>query len=240
MTVTVEIADEQARPEDLQKIFDYFHSIDSTFSTYKTESEISRINRREIVREQYSPEMKEVFDLSEKTTRETDGFFDIKRADGTFDPSGLVKGWAIHNAALLIKKMGFRNFFVDAGGDIEVGGKNSENRAWSVGIKNPFNEKEIVKVVYLKDGQGIATSGTYIRGQHIYNPKKRDEVLSEIVSLSVIGPNIYEADRFATAAFAMGRNGIIFIEKLPGFEAYMIDQKGQATLTSGFEHYTHA
>jgi thiamine biosynthesis lipoprotein len=51
----------------------------------------------------------------------------------------------------------------------------------------------------------------------------------------VIGPNVYDADRFATAAFAMGRNGIEFIEKLAGFEGYLIDQERQATYTSGFE-----
>lgn len=37
-----------------------------------------------------------------------------------------------------------------------------------------------------------------------------------MVSLTVIGPDIYEADRFATAAFAMGVDGIYFLEKLGG------------------------
>ncbi len=85
--------------------------------------------------------------------------------------------------------------------------------------------------------EGVATSGTYIRGQHIYNPKERKSELTEIVSLTVIGPNIYEADRLATAAFAMGRAGINFIEKLDVFEADMIDNKGRATLTTNFDKY---
>jgi len=91
--------------------------------------------------------------------------------------------------------------------------------------------------VYIRN-EGIATSGTYIRGAHIYNPLNPQEQLNEIVSLTVIGPNIYEADRFATAAFAMGKNGIVFIEHLPGFEAYVIDVKGIATSTTGFSKYT--
>jgi thiamine biosynthesis lipoprotein len=61
--------------------------------------------------------------------------------------------------------------------------------------------------------------------------------LQDIVSLTVIGPNVYEADRFATAAFAMGKRGIYFIEQLPGFEGYMIDAAARATFTSGFERY---
>jgi thiamine biosynthesis lipoprotein len=61
--------------------------------------------------------------------------------------------------------------------------------------------------------------------------------LTEVVSLTVIGPDIYEADRFATAAFAMGQAGIIFVEQLEGFEGYLINQEGQATFTSGFARY---
>jgi len=56
-----------------------------------------------------------------------------------------------------------------------------------------------------------------------------------VVSLTVVGPDICEADRFATAAFAMGKRGIYYIEKIPGLEGYAIDQKGVATYTSGFE-----
>jgi thiamine biosynthesis lipoprotein len=116
-------------------------------------------------------------------------------------------------------------------------GKNTEGGEWSVGIRNPFNIHEVVKVVYPR-GRGIATSGSYIRGDHIYNPHKPEEKIKEIVSITVIGPDVLEADRFATAAFAMGKDGIGFIERLEGFEGYAIDAHGIATMTSGFEAYT--
>ena len=58
-----------------------------------------------------------------------------------------------------------------------------------------------------------------------------------IVSVTVIGPNAYEADRFATAALAMGRAGIGFIEQQEGLEAYVIDRDGGPRFTSGFEDY---
>jgi len=85
--------------------------------------------------------------------------------------------------------------------------------------------------------EGVATSGTYIRGNHIYNPISKKPA-DAIASLTVIGPNIYEADRFATAAFAMGPSGITFVESLEGFEAYMVDNNRIATFTSGFERYS--
>ncbi len=238
MPVTVEIAEARAKEKDIEEVFSYFTYVDEKFSIYKESSEISAINRGMLHEEQYSKDMKTIFALAEETKKLTGGYFDILTPNGAYDPSGIVKGWAIHNASELLKEKGFINFFVDAGGDIEAHGKNSEKKTWSVGIRNPFDREKIIKTVYIED-KGIATSGTYIRGAHIYVPQEREKTITDIVSLTVIGPNAYEADRFATAAFAMGKDGIFFIEKLNGFEGYMINKDGIATMTSGFETYTH-
>lgn len=232
--VTVEIVGGDAAA--LAIAFDYFRAVDERFSTYKTTSEVSRINQGVHSHSAYSPEMREVLELAGATKQATGGYFDIYTPEGTLDPSGLVKGWAVNNAAKLIRANGHENFWVDAGGDIQTGGKNTQEKEWSVGVRNPFNEKEIIKVIYPL-GHGVATSGTYIRGQHIWNPHARGPVSSDIVSLTVIGPDVYEADRYATAAFAMGADGIQFIESLPGFEGYAIDKNGRATMTSGFAAY---
>lgn len=236
MPVTVDIGDSSAA--DITAIFEYFAAVDERFSTYKEGSEISRINRGEIAPADYSGAMREVFELAEKTKRETNGYFDMTRPDGSLDPSGIVKGWAIRDAARLLAGRGFSNFFIDAGGDVQSSGTNAEGESWSVGIRNPFKADEIVKVLY-PNGAGIATSGTYIRGQHIYDPHAPGTPLEDVVSLTVIGPDVLEADRYATAAFAMGKRGIEFIEGLSGFEAYEIDRNGMARATSGFSHYTH-
>ena len=235
MPITIEIVDASAKKSDIDMIFDYFRSIDQKFSVYKNDSEITKINKGQIKPKEYSQDMKTVFKLCQQTKKETNGYFDIKHM-GKIDPSGLVKGWAINNAALMLKK-DFANFYIEAGGDIQSCGHNSQGKPWSVGIRNPFNIQQIVKIVTLS-GNAIATSGTYFRGQHVYNPKKPDRPLTQVVSLSVIGPNIYEADRFATAAFAMGLDGIKFIETLEGFEGYQIDNQGQALFTSQFTKFT--
>ncbi len=247
MPITVEIVDSQVTEDAFKKVFDYFNYVDEKFSTYKVTSEISKINRGELQPEDYSDDMKAIFLLSDETKKLTDGYFDIQTPDGGYDPSGLVKGWSILNAGNILRKEGFSNFYIDAGGDIEASGKNSKGEKWSVGIRNPFSKdpkEAIVKVVAIQD-KGIATSGTYIRGQHIYNPLdvargKPHTAITDIVSLTVIGPNVYEADRFATAAFAMGKEGIGFIQRLNGYDGYMIDKDGIATMTSDFEQYIHA
>jgi thiamine biosynthesis lipoprotein len=231
MPVSVEVIDPQVTPADLAAVYDYFTYVDEKFSTYKDTSEISAINRGELTLDRLSSDMRTIFALAEQTREDTHGYFDI-RHNGVIDPSGIVKGWAIYHAAEILQRRGFKNYYVDAGGDVEVAGHNDQGQSWRIGIRNPFQPEEFVKIVGLNRG-GIATSGTYIRGQHIYNPYQVGPI-TDIMSISVIGPNVYEADRYATAAFAMGRDGITFIENLAGFEGYLIDQNKQATLTSGF------
>ena len=235
MPVTIEVVDPAVTEDLFDDVFAYFGYIDDKFSTYKEDSEISRINRGELKLGAASEDMRTIFALAEQTRIETEGYFDILH-EGAFDPSGVVKGWAIYNAASLLRKAGAQNFYIDAGGDVQMSGRNGEGEAWRVGIRNPFEPDEIVKALSLTD-RGVATSGTYARGNHIYNPIDADDPLSEIVSLTVIGPDVLEADRFATAAFAMGRQGIFFIQSLQGFEGYMIDQDQRATYTTGFPRY---
>lgn len=235
MLITVEIVDASATPDALDMIFAYFAYVDETFSTYKPHSEIMRINTHELTLTQASTDMRAVFALAEQTRRQTSGYFDMRR-DGIYDPTGVVKGWAIEHAAALLQQQGFENFYIEAGGDIQTSGCNAQGQPWRVGIRNPFNANEIVKVLAISDG-AVATSGTYVRGQHIYNPLQPHTELREIVSVTVVGEDICNADRFATAAFAMGRAGILFIERLAEHEGYMIDARGQATYTSGFARY---
>ncbi len=121
MPITVAILDDNATQADIERVFAYFRSIDDTFSTYKEESEISKINRGELAEVDYSEAMKTILALSEQTTQETQGYFDIHR-NGIIDPSGIVKGWAIFQAAQMLKEVGFANFYIDAGGDIQVAG----------------------------------------------------------------------------------------------------------------------
>jgi FAD:protein FMN transferase len=234
MPITVEAPDPRVTASDLEAVFNYLIYVDETFSTYKETSEISRLNRGELCEDEYSEDLRTILALSEETRRATGGYFNIWHG-GVCDPSGIVKGWAVRNAARLLEARGFNTYYLDAGGDLQLAGKK-DGAPWRVGIRNPFNRAEHVKTLSLTD-QGVATSGTAIRGQHIYTPYHADQPITEIVSMTVIGPDVYEADRFATAAFAMGRMGVAFVEGLDGFEGYMIDAQRITTYTSGFERY---
>ena len=195
MPVTVAIVDGTASQAEIDNVFDYFTYVDEKFSTYKDTSEISAVNRAvtrqkhlggdtilgELPEGDWTPDMRTVFALSEETKHKTNGYFEIKTPQGLYDPSGLVKGWAIFNAAKILKKDGFDNFYVDAGGDVQTRGRNATGKKWSIGIRNPFNANEIVKTVYVQN-EGVATSGTYVRGEQIDIEKAVPA--NEIVSLT--------------------------------------------------------
>jgi len=225
---------ELKQKKDIESIFSYLRKVDERFSTYKINSEISMINRGEVAADEVSSEMRKVLALCEQTKKETNGYFDI-HINGKLDPSGLVKGWAIDNAAQLLRKQKYHNFFIEIAGDVQVFGHNEQGKKWRVGIQNPFQPGEIIKVVHLENC-GIATSGNYERGEHIHNPVT-NKPATAIASFTVIGPNVYEADRFATAAFAMGEAGLAFVESRPNLQGYMITKDQKAYWTTGFEIY---
>jgi thiamine biosynthesis lipoprotein len=77
----------------LDELFDWLRWVDATFSTVKDDSEINRINRGELRREDADPHVRQVLDRCEQLRNETDGYFDMRTPDGSLDPSGLVKGW---------------------------------------------------------------------------------------------------------------------------------------------------
>lgn len=240
MPVSIHIVG-NAIEKDINDVFTYLHHIDNVFSTYKKDSEISKINDGSLLKRNATEEVKHIFALCEETKHETNGYFDMTR-NGKINPSGIVKGYAIHMAANMLRDKGYKNFSVEIAGDIEVSGSSerksqekSSSGGWQIGIQNPFNTKEIIKVIKVTD-KGVATSGNYIQGAHIYNPKS-NEMANEIASITVIAKNVYEADRMATAAFAMGENGIQFIEQLSGFEGYMVTKDKRAIYTGGFENF---
>jgi FAD:protein FMN transferase len=234
MPVTVWIADD-AGPDDVAAVAAWFAEVNRRFSPYLAASEVSRLNAGVIGRNEASPMLAAIMALCEQTKTATNGYFDPDRA-GRFDPSGLVKGWAIARASDLLAARGWANYFVDAGGDVQAMGRNGDGQPWRVGIRNPFCRDEVIKVLALSN-RGVATSGTAARGQHIYNPWRPGPLATDVVSLTVVAPSIYEADRLATAAFAMGRGGLAFLADRPEVDAYAIAADGIATFTPGFPRH---
>jgi len=78
MPITVEVV--APDPSDLiEEAFAHFAEVDARFSPYRPDSEISAINAGRIGLGEVSAPMREVFALAERTRRDSDGYFDMRR-----------------------------------------------------------------------------------------------------------------------------------------------------------------
>jgi thiamine biosynthesis lipoprotein len=214
----------------------WLHWVDATFSTYRDESEISRLDRGELRENAVHPEVRYVLALSERLRVETDGFFDV-RATGRLDPSGVVKGWSIERASKLLITAGCPAHLVDGGGDVTLHGRPTPDDEWHVGVVHPLRLDAYCAALHLVEG-AVATSGTYERGFHVIDPHTRRPVV-DLAAVTVVGPELTLADAYATAALAMGASAPAWLETLVGYDALVVDAEGQGWETSGFDRYRH-
>jgi thiamine biosynthesis lipoprotein len=233
MPIVIDLRDEAAADELLDRAFDEFRAVDARFSTYKADSEVSRINRGNLAVEDAHADVRAILARCEELRVETGGFFDMRAASPeTIDPSGLVKGWAVDRVAALLGAAGLRHFAVSAGGDVVVRGWGLPEDCWRVGIQHPTIADKLAKVVVGTD-LAIATSGAYARGDHVFDPHTR-RPSEGVLSVTVTGPELATADAFATAAFAMGAKGPAWTARLRGHEAMTILADGRVLSTPGF------
>jgi thiamine biosynthesis lipoprotein len=225
MPIVVEVRDGDA---PLDEVFDWFRRVDDTFSTYKPDSEISRVARGE---SPASPEVRAILDRCEQLRVQTNGYFDAY-AGGTLDPSGLVKGWAVDRAAAILERAGLTDFSIAAGGDVVVRGGALPEPTWRVGIQHPRDRAAIALAIELSDA-AVATSGAYERGEHILDPRTGAPP-SGVLSVTVLGPELGLADAYSTAAFALGLDGPRWTLGLDGYEAMTVLDGDQVLFTPGF------
>ena len=231
MPWTLDVRDHDDEPAMADEVFAELERIDTCYSPFKPRSVISRLGRGELAEDEAAPEVKAVLALCRLYERQTDGYFDAW-AQGRLDPCGLVKGWAIDRACGILDRSGCRNYMIDAAGDVAVRGHRGDGSPWRVGIRHPVERDRVARVIMATD-LAVATSGTYERGPHIYDPHDGEPV-TDLLSVTVIGHDIVEVDVFATAAFAMGKRGLELIESMPHLEGYSIDTGLRGTWTSGF------
>lgn len=219
----------------VEAAFDHFRDVDTRFSTYKPDSEISRLNRGELVEQKCSEQMRDVLRMCELARVTSDGYFDIRghRSDGAIDPSGLVKGWSVEGAARILEAAGLRNYCINAAGDLRASGYVEPGKPWRIGIRNPWDAHTTAAVIAAHD-LSIATSGTYERGEHVIVPHT-GRPPDGIASMTIIGPSLTWADTWATAAYAMGIRGVEWIAReVDGYEACAISTDRQLVMTARF------
>ncbi|MFF2651564.1 FAD:protein FMN transferase [Streptomyces sp. NPDC058045] len=175
------------------------HHLDRVFSPYREDSAVSLVNRGEPVPARWQSELYQVTHLCAEAHQRTGGWFAAWRG-GRFDPSGLVKGWAVERAADLLLDAGAEHICLNGGGDIQLHGG-----PWQVGVSHPLRPGELAALVSHTEGPlALATSGPAERGCHIVDPHTGAAPSPALASLTVTAASLTEADTVATAAYAMG------------------------------------
>jgi FAD:protein FMN transferase len=150
----------------------------------------------------------------------------------TLDLGSVAKGLAVDAAAQEL--LPYRDFCIDAGGDIYLGGHNPRGGNWRVGIRHPRSRDELIDRLEVSDC-AVCTSGDYERGGHILDPRDGARQPS-LASATVIAPNAMLADALATAAFVMGpEEGIALLDRM-GVQGLLITPALERHETEGFSN----
>jgi thiamine biosynthesis lipoprotein len=159
----------------------------------------------------------------------------------TLDLGAVAKGLAVDTAA---RELGpFRDFAIDAGGDLYLGGSNPEGQPWRVGIRHPRRDGELIDSLRVSN-RAVCTSGDYERRNaegeyHIMDPRGETsgaEGRLAVASATVVAPGAMLADALATAAFVLGpRDGIQLLNRM-GVEGLIVTPNLERYETKGLCH----
>jgi thiamine biosynthesis lipoprotein len=207
--------------------FGILREMDRVFSTWQHGSDVMRLRRGEVDLAGCDPLVAASVRLGAEAARVTGGAFTTLLPDGgdlVFDPTGLVKGWAVDRATLPLLDLPGVSFCVNAGGDLVVGAHTDLPDdgpgavVWRIGIEDPSDRSRVAAAVPVTRG-AVATSGTAARGAHLYDPV-RDRMVGRAGSTTVHGPTLLWADVWATALF-VGDAGTrdLFARHAPAYRA---------------------
>lgn len=140
-----------------------------------------------------------------------------KHPQTIIDFSSIAKGFACDELGSMLERNGIRDYLIEIGGEIKMRGKNPQGEKWHVSIDRPIeNDSDVIHqsaIVLALTDKGLATSGNYrnyrrVNGKniaHIINPRTGFPEQSNLLSATIIAGNAADADAYATACMAMGK-----------------------------------
>ncbi|HUL25404.1 MAG TPA: FAD:protein FMN transferase [Streptosporangiaceae bacterium] len=206
------------------------HRADTVFSTWDRRSPVSRFRRGETGLGGLPREVGQVVAECHAARRVSGGWFDPWAMPGGFDPTGLVKGWAVDQALEVLRRSGLAGAMVNGGGDLAAFGSPAPGRRWRVGIRHPWRAGALAGIIEV--GAAVATSGCYERGPHLTDPAT-GLASGRAASATVTGPRLALADALATAVAVGGDEALAVVGGIEGYAAYLIRPDGSETSTGG-------
>lgn len=206
-----------------QDILSALGEIEQKFSAFRATSLVSRFQKGDET-VMLDPEFQEIFVRVTIAKTETRGAFD-PYFQGVYNPTGMVKGWAVEKVFQQYLKPLLRLSEIEAvclngGGDMQFETRDSSSFIWKIGIENPDHLQEMIARFQMKTG-ALATSGYSKRGRHILSQ-------SAIKQVTILDASLVQADIWATAALVLSESDfcqMIADKKLSGL--YVTDTKKQ-------------
>jgi thiamine biosynthesis lipoprotein len=152
---------------------------------------------------------------------------------------GIGKGYAVAHAARILRERGFRNFLIQSGGDLYVGGL-IQGAPWRLGIADPRNPSTSFGTLDLSDGT-FSTSGDYerafvkdgVRYHHLLDPATGAPARG-CRSVTIVSSDPTIADGLSTGVFILGAvQGMALVERLPDVEAVIVTDANEVLVSSG-------
>jgi thiamine biosynthesis lipoprotein len=151
---------------------------------------------------------------------------------------GIAKGYAVDRAVDILRKAGFRDAIVQAGGDLMCAG-SKDGKPWVSGIRDPRGARDDVFAVMQLVDHAFSTAGDYERFfildgkryHHIIDPKTGFPA-TRSRSVTIYAPNAFLADAIDDAVFILGwKKGLELVESLPDVGAVVVDDHGQVHIS---------
>jgi len=206
------------------------HHADALFSTWDLGSPVSRLRRGEVDLGDLPREVADVVAECRAARQASGGWFDPWAMPGGFDPTGLVKGWAVDRALDVLRRSGMAGAMVNGGGDLAAFGAPAPGRRWRVGIRHPWSASALAGIIEVE--AAVATSGSYERGAHLIDPAT-GMASGRAASATVTGPSLAMADALATAVAVGGDEALAVVGQITGYAAYLIRPDGSEADTGG-------
>ena len=143
------------------------------------------------------------------------------------------KGYAADKARKLLQESGIIAGIINAAGDIATWGTQINGNPWRIGVNNPLETGETIEILEFSGNNAVTTSGNYEkyaeindkRYSHIINPKT-GYPSTELISVTIIGPNAEMCNGFSTSIMVLGlEKGIKLINKFPDYQYIIITKK---------------
>lgn len=121
------------------------------------------------------------------------------------DLSGIAKGYAVDTVADLLAAAGVTHMLAEIGGELVGRGIRPDGEPWWVDLETPPDLPLPPLRIALHE-LAVATSGSYVRGDHNLDPRSGRPAAADLHAVSVIAASAAEADGWATALLVLGRD----------------------------------